>query len=55
MFSIAETNYDDLHLEINGHLMKEFMFQILSHFENRKIHHKKYACHIQRFCFSSNS
>ena len=55
MFSVVETNYDDPHLEINGHFIKEFMFKILPHFENRKIYHKKYACQIQRFCFSLNN
>ncbi|CAF1040343.1 unnamed protein product [Rotaria sordida] len=41
-----EPDYDGPHLNVNGHVTKEFMSALLPYLENQKILHKKYAYQI---------
>ncbi len=46
MFLAVEAEYDGPHLEADGRVTKEFMQNLLPHFEKEKKLHKKYAYQI---------
>jgi hypothetical protein len=45
----VENEYDGPHLDADGRITKEFMFELLPYFENQKKLHKKYAYQVMVF------
>jgi serine/threonine-protein phosphatase 5 len=46
-----EKEYDGPHLEGDGKVTKDFMFELLPYFENQKKLHKKYAYQVFNYLF----
>ena len=44
---VIENDYDGPHLDGDGQVTKEFMFELLPYFENQKKLHKKYAYQVK--------
>lgn len=42
-----ESDYDGPHLDADGRVTKEFMYELLPYFENQKKLHKKYAYQVR--------
>ena len=47
-FLAVESDYDGPHLDADGRVTKDFMFELLPYFENQKKLHKKYAYQVRR-------
>lgn len=46
-FLAVESDYDGPHLDAEGRVTKDFMFELLPYFENQKKLHKKYAYQVR--------
>ena len=51
MILAVENEYDGPNLDADGRVTKEFMFALLSHFENQKKLHKKYAYQVKKYVY----